>query len=411
MTKTYTVKTGDTLAKISILFYGDSNKTNRIMEANPKIKDPNRIFKGQILLIPDLVETQDTPKNIASDDPNEIACKIDNANFKFWTSFRLNFSLDSIDSFALEAPFEKDSSVYREAFRPFEYKDIVLYLGGEVIHNGILISSIPSVSPTRSTVAISGYSKPGILNDVNMPVSSYPIEYSNLNLSQIADNITRAFNLATQFDGDPGPKFDKVAISPTDKPFSLLVKLAQQRGFILSNTLDGKLLFRKTENTTPIASIKEGELPFISCSPSFSPQNYFSSITGLTPERANNKAGKLTVNIKDVKSLRPFTFVADDTNTQNLQAAVNSEVGRMFGSSATYTLLVVGLRAPNGDIWRDGQMISVLSPGAAIYTESKFLIKSAILTRTSSEGDRAELQLVLPEAYLGGIPEVLPWRE
>ncbi len=51
--RTYKVKPGDTLSKISEQFLGDPNKYMRIFEANrDKLKDPNKIQVGQELKIP-----------------------------------------------------------------------------------------------------------------------------------------------------------------------------------------------------------------------------------------------------------------------------------------------------------------------------------------------------------------------
>jgi nucleoid-associated protein YgaU len=51
--QTYTVKSGDTLSKISKQFYGDANEYMRIFYANrDKLKDPNKIQVGQQLTIP-----------------------------------------------------------------------------------------------------------------------------------------------------------------------------------------------------------------------------------------------------------------------------------------------------------------------------------------------------------------------
>ncbi|GAB3041209.1 peptidoglycan-binding protein LysM [Acinetobacter apis] len=49
----YTVKSGDTLSKISKEFYGDANQYNKIFDANkPLLTDVNAIFPGQVLRIP-----------------------------------------------------------------------------------------------------------------------------------------------------------------------------------------------------------------------------------------------------------------------------------------------------------------------------------------------------------------------
>jgi len=55
--RTYTVKSGDTLSGISRQMYGSANKYMKIFEANtPLLEDPNKIFPGQELVIPDLGE-------------------------------------------------------------------------------------------------------------------------------------------------------------------------------------------------------------------------------------------------------------------------------------------------------------------------------------------------------------------
>ena len=51
--KYYTVKSGDSLSKISQEMYGDANKYNTIFEANkPMLSHPDKIYPGQMLRIP-----------------------------------------------------------------------------------------------------------------------------------------------------------------------------------------------------------------------------------------------------------------------------------------------------------------------------------------------------------------------
>ncbi|MCB1607001.1 MAG: LysM peptidoglycan-binding domain-containing protein [Xanthomonadales bacterium] len=52
---TYTVKRGDTLSKIAKEVYGSASKYPLIFEANkPMLKDPDKIYPGQVLRIPEL---------------------------------------------------------------------------------------------------------------------------------------------------------------------------------------------------------------------------------------------------------------------------------------------------------------------------------------------------------------------
>jgi nucleoid-associated protein YgaU len=51
----YTVKSGDTLSKIAKEQYGNAGKYMVIFEANkPMLKDPDKIYPGQVLRIPPL---------------------------------------------------------------------------------------------------------------------------------------------------------------------------------------------------------------------------------------------------------------------------------------------------------------------------------------------------------------------
>ena len=51
--RTYTVKSGDTLSKIAKEMYGDAGKYPQIFEANkPMLKDPDKIYPGQVLRVP-----------------------------------------------------------------------------------------------------------------------------------------------------------------------------------------------------------------------------------------------------------------------------------------------------------------------------------------------------------------------
>jgi LysM repeat protein len=51
----YTVKSGDSLSKISREMYGDANRYQAIFEANqPMLSDPDKIYPGQKLRIPEV---------------------------------------------------------------------------------------------------------------------------------------------------------------------------------------------------------------------------------------------------------------------------------------------------------------------------------------------------------------------
>ncbi len=50
--KTYTVRKGDGIQAIAERFYGDRSKWRAIVAANPRLKNPNRLAPGQVLVLP-----------------------------------------------------------------------------------------------------------------------------------------------------------------------------------------------------------------------------------------------------------------------------------------------------------------------------------------------------------------------
>jgi len=56
MSKVHTTKTGDTLFSIAIRYYGDGNKYPILSEANPLVKDSEKIIPGINIVIPNLPE-------------------------------------------------------------------------------------------------------------------------------------------------------------------------------------------------------------------------------------------------------------------------------------------------------------------------------------------------------------------
>lgn len=54
----YTIQSGDTLSKIAQRFYGNASAYPKIFEANREvIEDPNKIYPGQKIRIPDVSQT------------------------------------------------------------------------------------------------------------------------------------------------------------------------------------------------------------------------------------------------------------------------------------------------------------------------------------------------------------------
>ena len=101
-------------------------------------------------------------------------------NGKFYSHFNnlnIKFNLDSFSSaFTFFAYFNKQS---KEIFKPLSYPKVEIFQDNSLLFTGIIVSQSFVSSETPQLVKISGYSKAGILEDVSITMSTYPLEKNN----------------------------------------------------------------------------------------------------------------------------------------------------------------------------------------------------------------------------------------
>lgn len=409
MSKTYTTVAGDTFESVSRKSYGDERYASTISAANPGALEP--LVPGVSLAVPPIPGVQtDTNTQAPSASPNEVAVLVAGKRFRFWSGMRLTRSVDAMDTLEFSAPFDADDSNFRETFRPFSYKPLVVTVGGAPLFTGTLVGITPSVDTTLKTISVSGYSTPGVLNDCTPPASSYPVEFNDMNLQAVAEALCKPFGIAVQFDGEPGAAFERAAVEPGNTVLSFLSDLARQRSLVVSSTPDGVLLFQQSKPSgTPVAVLAQGASPVLSVSPSFSPQQYYSHVTGLEPVLLGTEGSQYTVkNPHLLGVVRPVTFKAGDAQGGDIKTAVQAKLGRMYGNMAAYSVEVSTWRDPNGALWAPNTTVKLTAPGAMVYSSYEFVVRSVRFDRGESS-ETATLDLVLPGSFSGEAPEALPW--
>lgn len=404
----YNVAKGDTFEIISRKKYGSEIYASNIIQANPGAREP--LQPGTSLIIPENpAKPENKPQNTGAVNPDEVALLIGGKRFRFWTAIRLTRALDSMDTLDISAPFEPQLADFRTTFRPFSYKSIEITVGGELLFKGTMVSITPSLGESK-TIQVSAYSTPGVLNDCTAPASAYPIEYNNQSLKAITNAVLKPFGLSAIFESTSADKFERVAINPGQKLLEFLADLAKQKNLVISSTERGELFFRKSiEKGTPVAKLRQGESPVISITPTFSPQEYYSHITGIEPVTVGSSGGAYTIkNTKLTTVLRPFTFQAKDSEGGTLKEAVQAKVGRMFGNMVSYKVALNTWRDPAGKLWKPNTLVNLQSDSAMIYKPYNFVLRSVEFSRDENS-QTATLDLVIPGSFSGKIPEVLPW--
>ncbi len=403
---TYLVQDGDTLETISLRVYGTTEYSSLIFSANPGIEDSS--VSGTSLITPEI----NTPQSysVASENPDSVSIAINGSVFNFWTTVSINEAIDSFSTVEFTAPFDVDLAGFKEAFRPFSYQSITVMIGGVLRFTGTMLTPTPVLQNNRKIVTVSCYAKAAVINDCMASSSSYPLESSGQNLTQIAKRLCSPFGVNVSSSLSVGAIFEQVSISPDEKILPYLTKLATQRNKVISNDENGDLIFQesvKTGNT--IASLQQGLPPLVSVSPTTNPQSYYSHITGIEPISVGESGSKFTVINPHLKgNLRPFTFIVNDTLNSDIKLATEAKAGRMIANAVSYSVELSTWRDSNDELFKPNTLIRMIAPDAMVYSNYTFLIRGVNLLKNENSC-RAILTLVLVGSFSGEIPESMPW--
>lgn len=410
----YLTRAGDTFATVSRRVYGVESGALNIARANPGVTEP--LPAGVVLTIPPRPGQSGTVTAQAPGiEPNEVAIIVNGQRFRFWESVRITRAIDMIDTVEFSAPFEPDAPGWRDTFRPFSFQEVQVLVGGQTFFTGTMVGVMPTVAADRSTIRVSCYARPGVLNDCTPPPppnDADSLQFDGQTLRQIAATICRPFGISVVFEADPGAAFEEVACEPGTKALAFLTDLAQKRGLIIGTNPDGALVFRRDSGgaAAAVARLRQGASPVLAVTPSFSPQEYYSHITGISPVVVGTEGSQFTVsNPRLTGVVRPLTFRADDSEDADAKLAVDAKTGRMFANMVSYSVTVNTWRDEAGNLWQPNTIVKLTAPRAMVYSEFEFMIRNVEFSR-ESDGETAVLNLVLPGSFSGKVPGRLPWE-
>jgi prophage tail gpP-like protein len=405
----YKIVSGDTLELISKKVWGAPLHALHIKSANPGLVFP--LIVGTTITIPQLPDYPgDLPQILGISGENDIQIYIDGQRFEFWTDLTIKRSLDSVDVVNFSLPFDPFAPGYSDVFRPFTYKTITVSIGFDVLLTGVIIAHNPQITNSGNTLNISGYSLPGVLQDCTAPASSFPLEFNNIGLIDIAKALSKPFGLSVLGSVDDGANFDNVAMQPSGKIFDFLADLARQRNLVISSTEKGEMRFwQSIEPENPIAELEIGKAPVTSIIPTFNEQEYYSHVTGISFVSTGVPGAQYTDKNPFLPgTVRPFTFGATDTNNVNIKTATKAKTGRMFANMMSYEIEVSTWRDKGGDLWKPNTVVQVYAPEAMIYNKYNFIVRS-VEFRRDRNSETATLELMPPGGFDGKLPEKLPW--
>jgi prophage tail gpP-like protein len=331
--------------------------------------------------------------------------KIENKFFNHFSNLTLKFNLDTFASvFSFDARFDPFNVEHQKIFKPLTYpkieifsNDMDLLLTGNIINNDFASSKTPQL------VSFSGYTKSGILEDVTIPDSVYPLEKNNQSLSEISAQLLKPFGISQLIESNVANKmnlvYEKAVAQPTQSVASFLTQLASQRNIVIGHTKKGDVYYFKAFiGSKPVRSYDSSNL--LSSKMAINGRAFHSDIT-VRRQPSDENVGVSTVdgvknpNVKQIRSVCKILSSGDDTST--IEAAQNVLAAELRG-------IQLALELPKIDYeLLCGQIIEFINPELFIYKKQKFVINEIIYNEDSG-ADTMTVNCLTPEAFTGGIP-------
>lgn len=422
--KPYTIVKGDNLTDISRRTYGRGDFWPRIWKANQKVLtsgDPNLIFPGEIIFPPIIPERKLTIGNNIKN-PVALRTKLESINLGPKDKNQATLVLDG-----REVPTEKmtitraldtgaDGWVADIAWNPgvdpsldklikkYSYAKASVYLGSQLIVNGLLYGSNPAISTSGIKRVLTGYSF--TIDAVDSTLQA-PYEVNNVTLEQRAKDLIAPLGISVIFLNDAGGAFKRITASKTDKIFEHLAKYAKQRALLVSSTTSGDMVFLQ-------ANVKGRSISTIEFDPSnlnaselsavFDGRKRFNSYKALGRSPGRKKKGVtrsyISAVAKDdaVPRARFKTFQVDDTTSGDIQKAAEWEKNKQIAEAFNLSIPVDSWYSSEENFWTPNTKVTLKSDVLDIPDGQDLLIRE-VQYISEKDKTRSVLGLIPLETY------------
>jgi hypothetical protein len=254
----YTIQDENTLSLVARRAYGDATFWRRIWNANQtnlKSGDPDLIFPGEVIIIPELPERQITIQD-STKNPFQMFVNIDGFEI-IPQQGRFIRSMDLLaNAFNVVIPWQYGAiPALDERTRPKTYRKATASLGNNRIVTGKLYTPDRQLTGQGRTLGLEGFTTTVDLVDSTLKP---PFEYNDITLDDLLDEIVKPLGYNVIIEADTGGKFDRVTAQQGQSIFSFLRPLALQKNVLLScNTGTDLLVLRANLTGSPVATLEE----------------------------------------------------------------------------------------------------------------------------------------------------------
>lgn len=398
--KQYTIQDEDSLSQVASRAYGTFSHWPTIWRANQtalRSGDPNLIFPGEVIFIPEIAALAVDEPDISNREPDEITVIIDGMEIRY-SAVRLMLTMDTLaDGCNLTLPWVRGENPELDArIRPRVFPPVKVYMGGVLKLSGYLYTPGVRSGEGGTVKELEIFSRTADIADSNMRP---PYEENNVTLRQRAQKLAAVHGLKAIFRADAGGPFDRVTAGETETVGAHLKKLATERALLQSDTSHGNLLYwRANVKSAPVGTLEEGQYPVGDLAFKPDGRKMFNSyrVVSTTPFGATESPA---VRDSRVPRSRMKTMRAQDSTEGELADIAKWARNQALADALTMALPVEGLLNPaTGMPWEVNTKVTLISPSMDIPDGFDFLIRSVEFD-TREDGKSAILNIVPPQVY------------
>lgn len=325
----------------------------------------------------------------------------------------ITLNYDSVAStFAFSLFFDPSNAEHKRLFKPGQYHDVTIEHNGERLITGTMLTHGFSSGPEKSLVSVSGYSKTGIIEDCEVPLSAYPLQTNGLSLRQICQKVLKPFNLNLMVDpaisSKVDAKFPQSTAGDDQSVKAYIDALARQKYVVITHDEFGNLVLTEAKVTqTPFAEFSPG-LRDLKMELNFDGQQMHSEITfqKQATKRGKGNAGQSNVSNPYCRIHRPKT--SRQTSGRNVDTKYVARNGLSEELKAIELTIEVDSWSRGGKLWRPNIIVTVINPECYIYNKCRWFVRSVEFSgdENSSETNDGTAKLVccLPEVFTNETP-------
>lgn len=270
---------------------------------------------------------------------------------------------------------------------------------GDLLIKGMILPPTLRSSPKPEKIEINGYSSCGVLEDCQIPVDLYPLQFDGMSLAEITKTILSKFPFDFTYSSlvrdDILKPYDKIESKPDQTIKEFLTELAVERNIILSNYRDGRLFYTRMDAhaSVPVGTIDKGMPGIRNMTLQISGQELHSPIFIIAQAEGSESGDSTQYKVDNpyVSAYRPRVVVAEAGDEFDAEKFARSILGKELAN--------IKLTFESSKYYRMGKVLLIRNPDLMIDDFTEFFIQEVRIKGSSQKKDNYIYTCVLKDVY------------